>query len=324
MAMSHSPREKIMSKPIAVVAFGGNTILEAKDDGTFETQLRKAKEACRGMLAVLYAGYELLLVHGNGPQIGNLLIQFENARDIIPMPPLDMAVASSQGLLGHMLEVSMRCVLEEARLHKDVATVLTQVVVDSEDPAYSLPTKPIGPFYSREHAEEFRTRNGWHVVEDSGRGYRRTVFSPMPQKIMNLNSIRCLIQAGAIVIAGGGGGIPVNYKTGSVMGTEGVIDKDFTAALLAYNLNADLFIILTGVDRISLDYGKASQRPVGLMTASEAQRWLSEGQFPPGSMGPKIAASIEFVEKGGREVLITNQENLGNALRLEGGSRIVP
>ncbi len=312
-----------MSKPIAVVAFGGNTILEAKDDGTFETQLKKAKQACRGMLTVLYSGYELLLVHGNGPQIGNLLIQFENARDIIPMPPLDMAVASSQGLLGHMLEVSMRCVLEEARLHKDVATVLTQVVVDSEDPAYNLPTKPIGPFYSQKDAQKYRTRNGWHVVEDAGRGYRRTVFSPMPHKVMNHESIRHLIEKGTIVIAGGGGGIPVNYKTGSVMGTEGVIDKDFTAALLAYNLGADLLIMLTGVEHISLDYGKPSQRPVKRMTIREARQWLAEGHFPAGSMAPKVKASIEFIEKGGREVLITNQENLGNALRRDGGSRIV-
>jgi carbamate kinase len=316
--------EEIMTKPVAVVAFGGNALLDAEDDGTFETQLQKAKEACRRLLSVLYGRYELVLVHGNGPQIGNLLIQFEKARDTIPMPPLDVAVASSQGLLGHMLEVSMRCVLEEARLNKDVVTVLTQVVVDSNDPAYSNPTKPIGPFYNQEDAKELETSKGWHMVEDAGRGHRRTVFSPLPQKVMCHSSIKNLIQTGAIVIACGGGGIPVNYKTGSVMGTEGVIDKDFTASLLACNLDADLFIILTGVDHVSLDYGKPAQRALGRVTVQEAIKLITEGHFPPGSMEPKVKASIEFVQKGGREVLITNQENLVNALQNGSGTRIVP
>lgn len=313
-----------MNKPVAVVAFGGNALLDAEDDGTFEHQLQKAKAACRGMLSVLYGRYDLVLVHGNGPQIGNLLIQFEKARDTIPMPPLDVAVASSQGLLGHMLEVSMRCVLEEARLNKDVVTVLTQVIVDSNDPAYANPTKPIGPFYSKEEAEELKTEKGWHMVEDAGRGYRRTVFSPMPQKVMCHSSIKHMISEGSIVIACGGGGIPVNYKTGSVMGTEGVIDKDFTASLLACNLDAGLFIILTGVEQVSLDYGKPTQRPLDKVTVDEAIKLMDEGQFPAGSMEPKIKASIEFVQKGGREVIITNQENLLLALQGRSGTRIVP
>jgi carbamate kinase len=197
-----------MAKPIAVVAFGGNAILDAGDDGSFTTQLEKAKAACRQMLAVLHKGYQLILVHGNGPQVGNLLIQFEKARDVIPVPPLDVAVASSQGLLGHMLEISMRTVLEEDRMQRDVACVLTQVVVSPDDPAFSHPTKPIGPFYTKEQAENYRQTEGWNVVEDSGRGWRRVVCSPLPRKILELNSIKYLAQNDTVVITCGGGGIP--------------------------------------------------------------------------------------------------------------------
>ncbi len=307
-----------VNRPIAVIAFGGNAILDARDDGSFETQLEKAKSACREILKLLHRGYDIVLVHGNGPQVGNLLIQFEKARDIIPVPPLDVAVASSQGLLGHMLEISMRTVLAEDCMERNVATLLTQVVVASQDPAFAHPTKPIGPFYSREDAECLRREKGWSVVEDSGRGWRRVVCSPKPRKILELPSIRQLLACGTVVITCGGGGIPVNYTTGSVMGTDGVIDKDATAALLAYNIGADLFMIITGVDKVSIDYGRPTQREIDVMTVSEAKRWLAEGQFPPGSMGPKIASAIEYVEKGGREAIITRQENIGSAISHSG------
>lgn len=307
-----------MRKPIAVVAFGGNAILDAGDDGSFTTQLEKAKAACRQMLAILHRGYQLVLVHGNGPQVGNLLIQFEKARDIIPVPPLDVAVASSQGLLGHMLEISMRTVLEEDRMQREVATVLTQVVVNPEDSAFSNPTKPIGPFYTKEEAEHYRDTEGWHIVEDSGRGWRRVVCSPQPRKVLELNTIKYLAENDTVVITCGGGGIPVNYLTDSVVGTDGVIDKDATAALLARNIGAELFIILTGVDRVCIDFGKATQRAVDVMTVSEASAWLAEGQFPPGSMGPKIRSAIEYVEKGGNEAIITSQENIAAAMQQSG------
>ena len=304
-----------MTKPIAVVAFGGNAILDAGDDGSFTTQLEKAKAACRQMLAILHKGYQLILVHGNGPQVGNLLIQFEKARDIIPVPPLDVAVASSQGLLGHMLEISMRTVLEEDRMQREVATVLTQVVVSPNDPAFLKPTKPIGPFYTKEQAERFRDEEGWHVVEDAGRGWRRVVCSPQPRKVLELNTIKFLAENDTVVIACGGGGIPVNYLTDCVVGTDGVIDKDATAALLAYNLGAELFIILTGVDKVCLDYGKPTQRAVDVMPVADAKKYLAEGQFPAGSMGPKIQSAIEYVEKGGTEVIITSQENIVAAMQ---------
>ncbi len=312
-----------MTKPVAVVAFGGNAILSSNDDMTFETQLRNAKETSRQMLAILHKRYELVIVHGNGPQVGNLLIQFENARDLMPVPPLDVAVASSQGLLGHMLLISMRSVLEEERLQKEVIAILTQVVVDENDPAYQKPTKPIGPFYTKERAEELMKEKGWHIVEDSNRGYRRVVYSPRPRKIMALNVIKQLIESGVVVIACGGGGIPVNYKTGEVMGTEGVIDKDFTASLLAYNLGAELFMILTGVNKVCVDFGKPTQREVDVMRVDEAKAWLEEGQFPPGSMGPKIEAAVEFVERGGKEVIITGERNVLDALNHGSCTRIV-
>ncbi len=313
-----------MSRPIAVVAFGGNAILSAGDDGSFHTQMEKAKSACRQMLSILHKGYELVLVHGNGPQVGNLLLQFENARDKIPVPPLDVAVASSQGLLGHMLEIAMRTVLEEDKMQRDVATLLTQVVVDPQDPAYKNPTKPIGPFYTKEQAEQFKREEGWTIVEDSGRGYRRTVCSPKPLKVLPLNTIKYLLQNGTVVIACGGGGIPVNYTTRSVVGTEGVIDKDATAALLAYNLGAELFIVLTGVAKVAINFGKPSQRDIDVMTATEARGWLAEGQFPPGSMGPKIEGALEYIEKGGREAIITHERHVAAAMREGACTRIVP
>ncbi|MEE8484906.1 MAG: carbamate kinase [Nitrospinota bacterium] len=313
-----------MAKPIAVVAFGGNAILKSKDDGSFETQLNRAKDTCKQLLTILHKRYELVIVHGNGPQVGNLLIQFEKASADIPVPPLDVAVASSQGLLGHMLEISMRCALEEDRLSKDVVTVLTQIVVDERDPAYQNPTKPIGPFYDKAQAEAHEKEDGWNIVEDAGRGYRRVVYSPKPQKILELETIKMLAESGIIVIACGGGGIPVNYHTGSVMGTEGVIDKDFAASLLAYNLDAELFIILTGVGKVAVDFGKPTQRDIDIMTISEAKKWLSEGQFPPGSMGPKIEASIEYIEKGGREVIITGEQNVVKAIEHGDCTKIVP
>ncbi len=307
-----------MTKPIAVVAFGGNAILDAGDDGSFTTQLEKAKAACRQMLAILHKGYQLILVHGNGPQVGNLLIQFEKASDIIPVPPLDVAVASSQGLLGHMLEISMRTVLEEDRMQREVATVLTQVVVSPDDPAFSRPTKPIGPFYTREQAEHYRLTEGWHVTEDAGRGWRRVVCSPQPRKVLELSTIKYLAENDTVVITCGGGGIPVNYLTDRVVGTDGVIDKDATAALLAYNIGAELFIILTGVAQVCLDYGRPTQRSLDEVTVAEARQWLEEGQFPPGSMGPKIRSAVEYVEKGGTEAVITSQDNLMAAMQRTG------
>jgi carbamate kinase len=218
----------------------------------------------------------------------------------------------------------MRTVLEEDKMQRDVATLLTQVVVDPDDPAYQKPTKPIGPFYTREQAERFAAREGWKVVEDSGRGWRRVVCSPKPHKVLALTTIRDLVRNDTIVIACGGGGIPVSLHGHSIVGSEGVIDKDATAALLAYNLGAELFVILTGVSKVYLDFGKPTQRAIDVMTAREARQWLSEGQFPPGSMGPKIEGALEYVEKGGKEAIITHEKQVVAALRAGECTRIVP
>jgi carbamate kinase len=313
-----------MSRPIAVVAFGGNAILSEGDDGSYGQQMEKAKSACRNLLAIVHRGYELVLVHGNGPQVGNLLIQFEKARDVIPVPPLDVAVATSQGLLGHILEAAMRTVLEEDKMQRDVATLLTQVVVDPDDPAYQKPTKPIGPFYTREQAQHFAATEGWAVVEDAGRGWRRVVCSPRPHKVLALTTIRDLLRGGTIVIACGGGGIPVSMHSHKVVGTEGVIDKDATASLLAYNLGAELFVILTSVTKVCVDFGKPTQRAIDVMTAEQARQWMAEGQFPAGSMGPKIEGALDYVEKGGREAIITHERHVAAALRGGHCTRIVP
>jgi len=226
-------------------------------------------------------------------------------------------------LLGHMLEISMRTVLEEDRMQRDVATILTQVVVDPNDPAFLNPTKPIGPFYTKEEAEHHKKTEGWSLVEDSGRGWRRVVCSPQPHKILELNTIKYLAQNDTVVITCGGGGIPVNYLSDRVVGTDGVIDKDSTAALLAYNIGAELFMILTAVDRVYVDFGKPTQRPVDVMTVAEAWQWLEEGQFPPGSMGPKVRSAIEYVEKGGTEAIITSQKNIAAALKSGNCTKIV-
>lgn len=203
-------------------------------------------------------------------------------------------------------------------MQREVATVLTQVVVSRDDPAFAQPTKPIGPFYSREQAEHYRQTEGWHVVEDSGRGWRRVVCSPLPRKVLELNTIKYLAENDTVVIACGGGGIPVNYLTDSVVGTDGVIDKDATAALLAYNIGAERFIILTGVPQVCLDYGKPTERTVDAMTVAEARSWLEAGQFPSGSMGPKIRSAVEYVEKGGAEAIITSQDNIVAAMQQSG------
>ena len=290
-----------MEKPIAVIAFGGNAILDKGDDGSFETQLEKAKEACREMLNILHRGYEVVLVHGNGPQVGNLLIQFEKARDLIPVPPLDVAVASSQGLLGHMLEVSMRSVLAEDNMERDVACIMTQVVVDKDDPSFANPTKPIGPFFTKEQAGLLIKEQQWSMVEDSGRGYRRVVCSPKPRKVLEMNSIKHLLRNGTVVIACGGGGIPVNYTTSSVMGTTGVIDKDRTAALLAYNIGAELFMIVTGVNKVCVDFGKPTQKEIDCMKVSEAKTAQVDGRtgatYSSDAVKKNVQLAIEYYEQ---------------------------
>lgn len=302
-------------RPLAVVAFGGNALLRPGDSGKTEEQLARAREAVRHLLPILARGYELIVVHGNGPQVGNLLIQAELAADRIPPQTLDFCVAQTEGSLGFLLELAFANELPRAGFRKDVATFLTQVEVDAADPAFLHPSKPIGPFFSAERARILQETQGWAMVEDAGRGWRKVVPSPKPRSIRGLDIAAALINRGHIVIAAGGGGIPVVVpEEGEVRGVEAVIDKDYAASMLAASLCADVLIILTGVERVARDFGRPTETPLPEMDVVQARQLLREGQFPPGSMGPKIDAAIRFVESTTKPVLITRAESLSEAL----------
>jgi len=305
------------------VAFGGNALLRPEDSGTLPEQQRRAEEAARWLLPVLNRGYELIVVHGNGPQVGNILIQVEESADRIPPQTLDVCVAQTQGSMGFLLETAMTNVLGKAGFRKEIITLVTTVEVDAADPGFQNPTKPIGPFFERARAQELMKTRGWTMTEDAGRGWRKVVASPKPKSIRSAEIVAWLVNRGKIVIAAGGGGIPVVVDDGGQMrGVEAVIDKDYVASLLASSLAADLFVILTGVPRVFRDFGKPSQQALASMTAEEARRLLAERHFPEGSMGPKIDAAIRFVEVGGREVLITNAESLTDALDRKSGTYV--
>ena len=310
-------------RPLAVVAFGGNALLRPDDSGTTSDQLLRAREAVRHLLPILARGYELIVVHGNGPQVGNLLIQSDSASDRIPPQPLDFCVAQTQGSLGFLLELAFDNELPRAGFRKEVVTFVTQVEVDAADTAFLAPSKPVGPFFPRERAAVLEETLGWKMVEDAGRGWRKVVASPKPRAIRGVDVAASLVNRGYIVVAAGGGGIPVVVtEEGEVRGVEAVIDKDYSAALLAADLSADLFIILTGVDRVARDFGTPSQAPIAEMDVELARRLLAEGQFPPGSMGPKIDAAIRYIEAGGRQVLIARAESLTEALAGQTGTLI--
>jgi carbamate kinase len=310
--------------PLAIVAFGGNALLRPEDRGTQEEQIARAKQAARWLAEVVRHGYKLIVVHGNGPQVGNILIQAEEASTKIPPQSLDICVAQTEGSMGFLLQQAIRNRLEAIGIGGEVATVLTEVEVDATDPAFKRPTKPIGPFFTRYRAEALERDFGWTMKEDAGRGWRHVVPSPRPLRILNIVTISRMVETAAVVIAAGGGGIPVvRSRDGQWRGIEAVIDKDFASALLAAELKADLFIVLTGVPKVAIDFGKPTQRNIDRMTADEAQKYFDEGQFPPGSMGPKIEAAIQFVRASGTSVMITDVEHLREALDGQEGTSIV-
>jgi carbamate kinase len=312
-------------RPLAVVAFGGNALLPPEDDGSTGQQLERAREAVRRLIPIIGKGYELIVVHGNGPQVGNILMQAEEAAEKIPPQTLDFCVAQTEGSIGFLLELAFDNELPRAGFRKQVVTIMTQVEVDAADPAFLKPSKPVGPFFSKEKAELLKKAAGWTMVEDAGRGWRKVVASPKPREVRGVEVAAALINRGHIVIAAGGGGIPVVVTDdGQVRGVEAVIDKDYAASMLAAALSANLFIILTGVDRVSKDFGKPTQTELAEIDVPTAKRLLAEGQFPPGSMGPKIDAAIRFVEAGGHEVLVTRAESLAQALEGKTGTYIRP
>ncbi len=313
-----------MKQRIALIAFGGNALLPENERGLQEEQMRNAQQAARLMVHIVRKGYELIIVHGNGPQVGNLLIQMEEAITKIAPFSLEVCDAMTEGSMGFMLEKAVVNELRTRSIDKEVATLVTQVVVDKDDPAFANPTKPVGPFYTKYRALALAKEKKWTMVEDAGRGYRKVVPSPKPIDVVPKWVIRDLVLAGRIVIAAGGGGIPVIINgRGLFEGVEAVIDKDYVSSLIAREVKVDLFIILTGIERVFLDFGTPQQRPVETLTVGQAKEYLAQGQFPRGSMGPKIQAAIEYIEAGGKEVLITSASHLKAALLNRSGTQIV-
>jgi len=315
---------KARDRKLAVVAFGGNALLRPEDRGTQEEQIARAKQAARWLAEIVRKGYKLIVVHGNGPQVGNILIQAEEASTKIPPQSLDLCVAQTEGSMGFLLQQAIRNRLESIGTGGDVATILTEVEVDPNDPAFKRPTKPIGPFFTRYRAEALERDLGWTMREDSGRGWRHVVASPKPLKILNLDTIVHMLDGADVVVAAGGGGIPVvRGRDGQWRGVEAVIDKDYASALLASNLEADLYIVLTGVAKVAIDFGRPTEKQLDRLTVEEAEKYLADGQFPPGSMGPKIDAAVRFVRSSGKPVLITDVEHLREALEEKDGTTIV-
>jgi carbamate kinase len=304
-----------------LVALGGNAILKRGSKGTAQEQFENVRVACGHLARIIRQGHRLVITHGNGPQVGDILLKDEMAKDTLPPMPLDVCGAESQGMIGYMIQQSLRNELSDAGLARLVATVLTETVVDPDDPAFQQPTKPVGPFYTESESAQLTEKRGWHMVNDSGRGYRRVVPSPIPLSIVQGEVIRQLMEIGTIVVAAGGGGVPVTSGAGS-HGVEAVIDKDLGAALLANIVNADVLMILTDVQNVYLDYNKPGQRPVDKMSVRECKEYLEQGQFPAGSMGPKIESAVKFLESGGERAIITSLEMAEDALAGKAGTSI--
>lgn len=311
---------------LAIVAIGGNSlIVDPKNPSTAE-QWDAVRETARHIADMVANGWHIVITHGNGPQVGYALRRTEiAAQQGIPTAPLDSLVADTQGSIGYMIQQAMDNSLRRLGLNRTCATVVTQIRVDHDDPAFQNPTKPIGAFMSEAEAQQRHAEDGWHVMEDAGRGWRRVVPSPIPRNIQEINAIQALMLSGYVVIAGGGGGIPVvRTEVGSLRGVEAVIDKDRASSLLAQQLRADLFMISTGVEKVSLNFGKADQHNLDTMTLEESQQYIAEGQFPKGSMLPKIESAVEFVRNGGPRAIITNPPNLTHALEGMAGTQILP
>jgi carbamate kinase len=314
------------SKKVAVVAIGGNSLIKDKQHQSVEDQYEASKETTYHIADMIEAGWDVAIGHGNGPQVGFILRRSEIAHKAEGMHevPLDVCGADSQGAIGYALQQTLQNWLFQRKINKNVATVITQVLVDREDPAFKNPTKPIGGFMDEAEAKRRERDMNWSIVEDAGRGWRRVVASPQPKEVVELDTVKALINAGVIVITVGGGGIPViDTGNGDYGGVAAVIDKDFASSLLARQINADLFLISTAVEKVALNYGKPDEKWLDKLTLAEAKQYLAEGKhFAKGSMAPKIQAIIWYLENGGKQALITNPENIGRALKGETGTWI--
>ncbi len=307
---------------LAVIAIGGNSITKAGQRGTIAEQFENTRETARHIARLIARGLDVVVTHGNGPQVGNILLRAEMASSVLPHLPLATCGADSQGGMGYMIQQMLGNELRAARNQRCVVSVVTQTVVNADDPAFSSPSKPIGPFYTADVADRKAHEHGWKIVEDAHRGWRRVVPSPMPQRIVEADAIAALLRSGCIVIGAGGGGIPVVEEDGELRGVEAVIDKDHASRLLANQIGASLFMMSTDVERVSLFYGTDKQEDLSAITIEEAKRYQAEGHFPPGSMGPKVQASVAFIEGGGEEVIITNPQSIEKALDGKTGTRI--
>jgi carbamate kinase len=312
-------------KKVAVVAVGGNSLIKDKNRKTIPDQYAAASETMAHIADMIEAGWDVVVTHGNGPQVGFILRRSELALHELHPVPLDYCGADTQGAIGYMFQQALYNEFRHRGIDKQVATVVTQVLVDSKDDAFNNPTKPIGSFMDEMRATKHRDQEGWSVVEDAGRGWRRVVPSPIPVRIVEQDAIQALVQAGFVVIGVGGGGIPVvEDESGDLIGVEAVIDKDFASSLLAASIQADLFLISTAIEKVALNFNKPDQRWLDQVTAAEAKQYLAEGHFAKGSMEPKVQAILEYLGKGGHEAIVTTPESIGQALAGETGTRFVP
>ena len=307
-----------------VIALGGNALQEAGKPATAEAQLEVVESTAKYIADIIENGYNIVVAHGNGPQVGRLVIQNEYASAVTPAMPFDVCGAMSQGMIGYHIQQGLSKVLRSRGINTPVATVVTQVVVDKNDPKFQNPSKPIGPFYSKEEAKAIADEKGYTMKEDAGRGWRRVVASPMPVEIVELEAVRCLVDNGFIAISVGGGGIPViRNEEGNLEGVAAVIDKDLASERLAEDLDADALVILTAVEKVSINFKKPDQKDLDTLTVAEAKQYMAEGHFAPGSMLPKIEAAVKFVEsKPGRKAIITSLDKAAEALAGTAGTTI--
>jgi len=313
------------SKGLAVVAVGGNALIKDKNHQTVPDQYQAAAETMKHIANMIVDGWDVVVTHGNGPQVGFILRRSELASHELHEVPLDYCGADTQGAIGYMFQQALHNEFRLRGINKQAATVVTQTIVDRNDPAFENPTKPIGSFMDEAAAREKMAKEGWTMVEDAGRGWRRVVPSPIPQTIVEADAIRSLIDHGFVVVAVGGGGIPVmQLDNGNLTGVEAVIDKDFGSAILASMINADLFLISTAVEKVAINFNKPDQKWLDTMTVAEARKYLAEGQFAKGSMQPKIEAILKFMDKGGKKALITDPEHIKDALEGKTGTWILP
>lgn len=314
-----------MKKKRIVLALGGNALQKEGVPATAESQLEIVKDTVEFIADIIEDGHEVIIAHGNGPQVGRIILQNEGASHITPALPFDVCGAFSQGYIGYHIQQSLKNEFNKRKMNKFVASIVTQVVVDKNDEAFKNPTKPIGPFYTKEEAEKIETEKGYTIVEDSGRGYRRVVPSPMPVEIVELEAIKAMIDAGATIVTVGGGGIPVlKDSEGGLTGTAAVIDKDLASQKLAEDIDADVLLILTAVEKVAINFGKPEEKWLSELTIEEADKYIEEGHFAPGSMLPKVNAAMKFVkDKKGKKAIITSLEKALGALNGETGTTIV-